>query len=68
LLEAPLGYPHVIEKGSKTLTLTPGKHILRDGVTRRQRHEEIRRWGDEGIRGNRYRNIGISGIRKLEEE
>ena len=26
--EAPLGYPHAIQKGSKTLTLIPGKHIL----------------------------------------
>jgi hypothetical protein len=30
--EAPLGYPHAIQKGSKTLTLIPGKHILGDGV------------------------------------
>ncbi len=30
--EAPLGYPHAIQKGSKTLTLIPGKFILGDGV------------------------------------
>ena len=30
--EAPLAYPHVIQKGSKTLTLIPGKDILGEGV------------------------------------
>jgi len=30
--EAPLAYPHAIQKGLKTLTLIPGKHILGDGV------------------------------------
>jgi len=30
--EAPLGYPHNIQKGSKTLTLIPGKHILGERV------------------------------------
>jgi hypothetical protein len=30
--EAPLGYPHNIQKGSKTLLLIPGKHILGEGV------------------------------------
>jgi len=30
--EAPLGYPHAIQRGSKTLTLIPGKHILGEGV------------------------------------
>jgi hypothetical protein len=30
--EAPLGYPHNIQKGSKTVTLIPGKHILGEGV------------------------------------
>jgi len=30
--EAPLAYPHSIQKGSKTLTLIPGKHILGEGV------------------------------------
>lgn len=30
--EAPLGYPHALQKGSKTITLIPGKHILGDGV------------------------------------
>jgi len=30
--EAPLGYHHAIQRGSKTLTLIPGKHILGDGV------------------------------------
>jgi hypothetical protein len=30
--EAPLTYPHAIQKGSKTLTLIPGKHILGEGV------------------------------------
>jgi len=30
--EAPLSYPHNIQKGSKTLTLIPGKHILGEGV------------------------------------
>lgn len=30
--EAPLGYPYAIQKGSKTLTLIPGKNILGDGV------------------------------------
>jgi len=31
--EAPLAYPQSIQKGSKTLTLIPGKHILGEGVT-----------------------------------
>ena len=30
--EAPLAYPHALQKGSKTLTLIPGKHILGEGV------------------------------------
>ena len=30
--EAPLAYPHAIQKGSKTLPLIPGKHILGEGV------------------------------------
>lgn len=30
--EAPLAYPQSIQKGSKTLTLIPGKHILDEGV------------------------------------
>ncbi len=30
--EAPLAYPHAIQKGSKTLTLIPGKHISGEGV------------------------------------
>jgi len=30
--EAPLAYPHAIQKGSKTVTLIPGKHILGEGV------------------------------------
>ena len=30
--EAPLAYPHAIQKGLKTLTLIPGKHILGEGV------------------------------------
>ena len=30
--EAPLSYPHAIQKGSKTLTLIPGKNILDEGV------------------------------------
>jgi len=30
--EAPLAYPHAIQKGSKTLTLIPGKHILGEGA------------------------------------
>ena len=30
--EAPLSYPHAIQKGSKTLTLIPGKNILGEGV------------------------------------
>ena len=30
--EAPLAYPHAIQKGSKTLTLIPGKHVLGEGV------------------------------------
>jgi hypothetical protein len=30
--EAPLAYPHAIQKGSKTLTLIPGKDILGEGV------------------------------------
>jgi hypothetical protein len=31
--EAPLAYPHALQKGSKTITLIPGKHILGEGVT-----------------------------------
>jgi len=30
--EAPLAYPQSIQKGSKTLTLIPGKHILGEEV------------------------------------
>ena len=30
--EAPLDYPQAIQKGTKTLTLIPGKHILGEGV------------------------------------
>jgi hypothetical protein len=30
--EAPLAYPHAIQKGLKTLTLIPGKHISGEGV------------------------------------
>lgn len=30
--EAPLGYPQSIQKGTKTLTLIPGKHILGEGI------------------------------------
>ena len=30
--EAPLAYPQAIQRGSKTLTLIPGKHILGEGV------------------------------------
>jgi hypothetical protein len=30
--EAPLDYPHAIQKGSKTLKLIPGKHVLADRV------------------------------------
>ena len=30
--EAPLSYPHALQKGSKTLTLIPGRHILGEGV------------------------------------
>jgi hypothetical protein len=30
--EAPLAYLHAIQKGSKTLTLIPGKHVLGEGV------------------------------------
>jgi hypothetical protein len=30
--EAPLAYPHALQKGSKTLTLIPGKHISGEGV------------------------------------
>ena len=30
--EAPLTYPHALQKGSKTITLLPGKHILGEGL------------------------------------
>jgi len=30
--EAPLAYPHALQKGSKTMTLIPGKHILGEGL------------------------------------
>jgi hypothetical protein len=30
--EAPLAYPHAIQKGSKTLTLIPGKHVTGEGL------------------------------------
>lgn len=30
--EAPLAYPQSIQKGSKTLTLIPGKNILAEGI------------------------------------
>jgi hypothetical protein len=32
LAEAPLAYPHALQKGSKTITLIPGKHILGEGL------------------------------------
>lgn len=31
-VEAPLAYPHSIQKSSKTLTFIPEKHILGEGV------------------------------------
>jgi hypothetical protein len=31
-VEAPLAYPQAMQRGSKTLTLIPGKHILGEGV------------------------------------
>ena len=30
--EAPLGYPQAVQKGSKTLTLIPGKDLLGEGI------------------------------------
>ena len=30
--EAPLAYPHAMQKSFKTLTLIPGKHLLNEGV------------------------------------
>jgi hypothetical protein len=30
--EAPLGYPQALQKGSKTLTLIPGKDVLGEGI------------------------------------
>jgi hypothetical protein len=30
--EAPLSYPHALQRGSKTITLIPGRHILGEGV------------------------------------
>jgi len=30
--EAPLAYPQSIQRGSKTITLIPGKHILGEGI------------------------------------
>lgn len=30
--EAPLSFPHNLQKGSKSLTLIPGKHLLGEGV------------------------------------
>ena len=30
--EAPLGYPQATQKGTKTVTLIPGKHLLEEGV------------------------------------
>jgi hypothetical protein len=30
--EAPLTYPHALQKGSKTITLIPGKHLLGEGL------------------------------------
>jgi len=30
--EAPLGYPQAVQKGSKTLTLIPGKDVLGEGL------------------------------------
>jgi hypothetical protein len=30
--EAPLAHPHALQKGSKTITLIPGKHILGEGL------------------------------------
>jgi hypothetical protein len=32
LVEAPLAYPHALQKGSKTITLIPGKHLLGEGL------------------------------------
>ncbi len=30
--EAPLAFPHALQKGSKTITLIPGRHILGEGL------------------------------------
>ena len=30
--EAPLAYPHALQKGAKTITLIPGRHILGEGL------------------------------------
>lgn len=30
--EAPLGFPQALQKGSKTITLIPGKHLLGEGL------------------------------------
>jgi hypothetical protein len=32
LVEAPLAYPHALQKGLKTITLIPGKHLLGEGL------------------------------------
>jgi hypothetical protein len=32
VVEAPLAYPHALQRGSKTITLLPGKHILGEGL------------------------------------
>ena len=32
IAEAPLAYPHAVQKGSKTITLIPGKHIFGEGL------------------------------------
>jgi hypothetical protein len=32
VVEAPLAYPHALQKGSKTITLIPGKHVLGEGL------------------------------------
>jgi hypothetical protein len=32
IAEAPLAYPHALQRGSKTITLIPGRHILGEGL------------------------------------
>jgi len=60
--EAPLGYSHAVQKGSKTLTLIPGKNILGDGVVIELNGlivNAVSPSGKEGLRGGQEVHVRV---------